>query len=314
MPFGELRGYAREVFLDQKIEELGRLYRSAQKDLKKKLLNVDITDFQKMRTEALLLQINREIAVLDKSVRTWAKKNLEKAYEHGLDLSQERLQKMGVTRYVNFDARIHRTAVNVLVDDVTVDFLTANQTIKNNVNRFIRLTQQRILEDSQISKMIAQGLVQGETRRTISDEILKGFKDRMGNEQFITINGRNYRPDAYSRLVARTRFVEASNRASINSSLQYGVDLVQVSVHSHQQEDPCSPYQGKIYSISGADPDFPPLTVSPPYHPNCKHQLLPITRESLEDRGLLEGSVRFSQSKREVGAKSFSEFEEEINV
>lgn len=312
MAFRELKGFAREIYLEQRVEELQSIYRNAQKSLKKKLENIDITDFQKARTEALLLQINKEIVALNYAVRNWSKGNMKLAYDGGIEIAEERLQKLGITRFVNFDARIHKSAIGVLVDDVTVDFLTANQSMKNNINRYIRLTQQRILEDSQISKLIAEGLVQGETRRTISDNILNEFRKRLEAEQLITINGRNYRPDYYSRLVARTRFVEASNRATLNTSLQYGVDLVQVSVHAQDVGDPCAQYQGKIYSISGGDPDFPPLEVSPPYHPHCKHFLLPITRESLEDRGLLEGAQKFSQSTRET--MSFKGFEEEINV
>lgn len=314
MAFNELRGFAREIALEKQVEELQTLYRKSQKDLKRRLETIDLSDFQKQRTEALLLQVNRQLAELDIAARKWSKKAVPMSYEMGLEIAEERLRKLDVTRFVNYDAQIHASAVAVLVDDVTLDLLTANQTIKNNVNRYIRLTQQRILEDREISKRVAEGLIQGETRRAVSDNILNDFRKRLGDEQFITINGRNYKPEAYSRLLARTRFVEATNRANINTSLQYGVDLVQVSVHYHPQTDPCSRHQGKIYSISGGDPDFPPLEESPPFHPNCRHQLLPITRESLEDRGLLEGSIKFSKSDREMGVSSFKEFEEEINV
>lgn len=314
MAFDELRGFAREIYLEKKVEDLQRTYKLAQKSLRKKLENIDLSDFQKVRTEALLSQVNREIAALDQSVRKWSKKNMKFAYNGGIEEAEDRLRKMGVTRFVNYDARIHRSAVNTLIDDVTLDFLAANQAMKAEISRYIRSTQQRLLEDREISRLLAQGLIEGETRRDISRTLTTEFRKRMKEERFMTINGRHYRPEAYSRLVTRTRFIEAQSQASVNTALQYGVDLVQVSVHHHPQEDPCSPFQGKIFSISGADSDFPPLTDRPPYHPNCKHVLLPITRESLEDRGLLENSVRFSNSNRPAGVRSFKEFEEEINV
>lgn len=313
MPFNELKGLERELFLKAKVEELQKIYGDAQKSLTKKLKKIDITDFQKTRTQALLVQVNAEIGELNKSVRSWSKSSIPSAYEEGIALAEDRLQAMKVTKFVNYDAQIHTSAVNVLTDQTTLDLLTANQSIKNNANRYIRLTQQRILEDKQISRLISQGLLEGEPRRTVSDSILKEFNKKLDAGQMITINGRNYNPKHYSKLLARTRFVESSNQASINTSLQYGVDLMQVSVHSlgdQGEDDPCRLHQGKIYSLSGGDPDFPPLKVTPPYHPHCKHFLLPITRESLEDRGLLEGASKFSKSKAKTG--NFTEFEKEV--
>lgn len=313
MPFNELKGFARELFLEERLRQLLRIYSKAQKDLVRKLSSINLTDFQKARTEYLLLQVNKEITSLNISVKKWAKKSMPEAYKFGLDLSEERLRSMNITKYVNYDAVIHKSAIGILVDEVTLDLLTANQTLKNNVTRYIRMTQQKILEDKQISKLIAQGLTEGQTRREISGTLLEEFKKRIGEEKLITINGRNYRPDAYSRMVTRARFTEASNQANVNAALQYGVDLVQVSVHSGSCPI-CNPYQGKIYSISGGHPDFPTLDTRPPYHPNCRHQLLPITVESLKARGLYESSVRFSNSKNEKGVGSFKEFEEAINV
>lgn len=313
MPFGELKGYARQIFLEEKVEQLAKVYRVAQKDLVKRLENINLTDFQKARTEALLMQVNQDITILNKRTRKWVKGSIKQAYEGGLDFSEERLRSLGITKYVNYDAVVHRSAVSVLVDEVTIDFLTSNQSLKNNVTRYIRATQQKILEDKQISRLIARGVLEGETRRQISGRLLEEFKKRLKTEQLITVKGRNYRPDAYSRMVTRARFMEASNQASVNAALQYGVDLVQVSVHSGSC-DTCNPYQGKIYSISGVDSDFPVLEIRPPYHPHCRHQVLPITKESLKDRGMYESSVRFSSSKNERGVRNFTEFEEAINV
>lgn len=311
MSFSELRGYGREIFLEKQIEQLAFIYRRAQKELVRKLQSIDITAFQRARSEALLAQINAQLDILNQQARAWSKSTIPTAYQHGLGISEDRLRALKITKYVNFDSQIHTSAINILMDDVTLDLITANQTIKRNVTKFIRQTQQQVLEDSQISKNIAQGMIGGETRKQISDRILADFQKQLGEEKFITINGRNYQPDAYSRMVARSRVGEASNQANVNAALQYGVDLVQVDVHSGSC-DICDPYQGKVYSISGNDPDFPALEDRPPYHPNCRHQLLPITRESLQNRGLMDGIVKYSN--KTGGVSTFSEFEETVNV
>lgn len=313
MPFEELRGLERELFIEKQIEELRKAYQRSQKRLLAILNQVDITDFNKARTQALLVQVNAEIIALNKLARNWAKEGIPEAYRRGFDLSAERLKKMNVTRFVSFDAKIHSSAVSTLIDDVTVTMLTANQTIKNNFSRFIRTTQQRILEDKEISKNIAAGLIQGEPRRAISDTLLNEFRKQLGNEQFITINGRNYRPDAYSRLVARTRTREASTQASINTGLQYGLDLQQVDVHTLDDCDVCKQYMGRIYSVSGSHPDFPRLTEKPPFHPNCKCNLIPVTIESLEERGILESAIKLSNSPN-AEVDSFAKFQELIGT
>lgn len=297
MPFTgpTLRGFAKEIYLDSRVEQLAKIYRASRIELLRLVNGIDVTEFQRARAEVLLAQVDREIERLNRLARGWTTSTMPIAYTHGLDVSEERLRALGITKYVNMSASVHKEAVAVLVDDVTLDLLVANQTIKRNVVRLVRATQQQVLEDRQISSLIAKGMVEGETRKQISDRIREQFEKQMGEGKLITVNGRNYDPEGYSRMVARSRVSEASNQANINASLQYGVDLVQVDIHAGSCEI-CDPYQGKIFSISGTDKDFPQLKERPPFHPNCRHQLLPMTREALEDRGQLQGAIRFSNA------------------
>lgn len=307
----DIKGFAKEIYMDKRIEQLTLIYRTTQKKLARIVRSVGVTDLQRTRASVLLVQVNREIAILNKRSKKWASKTMPVSYAHGLDITEERLRALGITKYVNMSAKIHTGAVNVLIDDVTVDLLVANQTMKKNVVRYIHATQQQALEDKQISRLIADGLIQGQTRKEISGRIQTQFEKLLKEEKFITINGRNYRPDAYSRLVARTRTLEASNQANVNATLQYGLDLVQVDIHAGSC-DICDPFQGKIYSISGNDTEFPALDERPPYHPNCRHVLLAMTRESLEERGILDGSIKYSNAS--TAATSISKYEEVINV
>jgi len=176
------------------------------------------------------------------------------------------------------------------------------------VNRYLRQTQQKILQDREISKLIAEGVLEGETRRAVSDKILTELRKNMGEERFVTIKGRNYKPDSYAELVARTRTKEATTEATLNTSLYYRVDLVQVDAHSDNCEY-CQLYAGRVYSISGNHPEFPELGEEPPYHPNCRCVLLPITEESIEDRGQYDSLVKLSNSDT-IKVDSFHRFEE----
>lgn len=310
MAFSELQGIEKKLYLETKIKELDRLYGQTQKKLLAQLAQVDITEFQRYRTEAILKQVNLTVKVLDGGARKWAVKTIPYAYKRGVDIAGQRLKALKVTDKIAFDAQIHTSGINILADQVTMDLLEANGSIRKNFSRFIRATQQRIIEDKMITRQIAEGLIRGEARRAVSDRMLNEFRKRLGEEKFITINGRNYRPDKYAKLVARTRTREATGQGTINSCLQYGMDLVQVDVHADACEY-CQQFMGRVYSISGNHPEFPMLSEEPPFHPQCECNLLPITEESLRSRGYYQQEVKLSNSPT-IKIPSFSRFEELI--
>jgi len=281
--FRNLSKIERELYLTEKINQLGSMYEKIQNELIAKLKDIDITAFEKWRTEALLRETNLIVKQLNNGTKIWVKKNIPFGYERGLDIAGERLKILGVTDSINYDATIHTSGVNTLVDEVTLELLEANGSIRKNINRFVRATQQKILEDKMISKMIAEGIIRGEARRTISDKILIELSKKMANGEFIIINGRHYQPKHYARLVARTRMREATTRGTVYTCLQYKNDLVQWSVHAGACEI-CQVLMGRVYSISGNDPEFPMLGEPPPVHPHCECVVVPVTRPFLQRR------------------------------
>ena len=311
MPFSELSSLAKELYLKQQIDRLITLYRTVQHRLAAELRRIDLTAFARGRAETLLAQVERIITGLNSGVYKWAKNSLPQSYERGIDLAAERLRALGVTRFVAYDANIHTSAINILVDDVSVELLMANDSMKKFFHRVIRQTQQRLLEDTEISRLIAEGLIEGQARRTVSDVILRELREKMGNEQFIIINGRNYKPESYASLIARTRTREATSLGTINTSLRYGIDLMQWDAHFEPCEY-CQQFSGRVYSISGADTDFPMLREKPPLHPNCKCIITPITRESLVRRGYLNEIIKLSSSPL-IEVDSFARFEEVLS-
>lgn len=307
MPFKELSPLAREVYLKTQVAQLRSLYRAQQIKLTNLVKSGELTDFSRARAEQLLKQVDEIVMSLNRGAVRWAEDTLPEAYVRGVDVAAERLKALNVTRFVSRNAQIHTAAVSVLIDDVSVDIISSNEGIRKFFNRFIRQTQQRIIEDQAISKMVAEGLVTGSTRRTVSDTILQELRKKMGAEQFLTINGRNYRPDSYAELLARTRTREATSQGSINTALRYGVDLVQIDVHAEVCEY-CQQYSGRVFSISGSDVDFPALTEKPPFHPNCICVPIPVTRSTLERRGYLDEIIKLSNSPK-IEVSSFARFE-----
>lgn len=304
----EFSNATRGLYLKTQVQALRAIYTAQQRKLRQIVAGVDSTDFQKFRAEALLKQIDEIVASLNVQTVKWADKALPQSYRQGIDIAAERLKALNVTRFVSYDANIHTAAIAALIDEVSVDLIGANTSIARFFNHYIRKTQQQLLQDREISLRIAEGFAGGETRRTVSDAILGDLRQKMQDEKFIVINGRNFQPDYYAELVARTRTREATTQGTINTSLRYGLDLVSWDVHEAACEY-CQQFEGRVFSISGNDPDFPALTIKPPVHPHCECNLSPTNRATLERRGYLDEIIKLSNNSK-IEIPSFSKFQE----
>lgn len=124
-------------------------------------------------------------------------------------------------------------------------------------------------------------------------KMLPGFVEalrREGVTAFIDKAGRHWSLHTYCAMVSRTTSRQAEVMAVLTADPEQ--DLYQISRHGTTC-GLCAPYEGRVYSKSGNDPDFPPLAdafgkVDPAgpnnlantwlnIHPQCLHVLLPWT-------------------------------------
>lgn len=122
---------------------------------------------------------------------------------------------------------------------------------------------------------------------------LPGFVEalrREGVTAFVDKAGRHWSLHTYCSMVSRTTSRQAEVLAVLTADP--GHDLYQISSHNTTCEL-CAPYEGRVYSKSGIDPDFPPLAaafgkVDPNgpdtlantwlnIHPGCLHSVYPWT-------------------------------------
>ena len=111
---------------------------------------------------------------------------------------------------------------------------------------------------------------------------------REGVTAFVDKAGRSWSLHTYGSMVLRTTSRQAEVLAGLTADPEQ--DLYQISSHGSTCAI-CAPLEGRVYSRSGKDPDFPPLAaafgkVDPAgpddlansylnIHPNCLHVLLP---------------------------------------
>ena len=170
---------------------------------------------------------------------------------------------------------------------------------KNNVTRITRLTQQSLLNERIIDATVAEAFNLGNLRKaatTLQTMFESDLLDMAANKRFVQAGSKKFTPSYYAEMVTRTKFHEAHSFAGLAQAKNYGTDLVQVSSHNTTTAI-CLPFEAKVFSVSGKDPRFPPLTETPPYHPNCLHLIFPTFESAMEVQGTLKAFSAFSEGR-----------------
>ena len=177
------------------------------------------------------------------------------------------------------------TLVQNLMGEITDSAMTAMATVQSAVVGRTEPDVYRRVGLEQVAHMQAAGRGANIT--------VPGFVEalrREGITAFVDRVGRNWSLHTYCSMVTRTTSRQAEVMAVLTADPEQ--DLYQISRHGTTC-GLCAPYEGRVYSKSGADPDFPPLAdafgkVDPDgpnsltntylnIHPNCLHVLLPWT-------------------------------------
>lgn len=116
---------------------------------------------------------------------------------------------------------------------------------------------------------------------------------------------------AYAELILTSAQNEIENISSLNFATNNGYDLVQMTQHFNSCAI-CMPYQGRVYSVSGKNPDYPYLYDTPwsemfqNFHPNCRHLLNPWV-EYLQTPNELGIMKEYSNRSFEIGGQGWTE-------
>lgn len=249
------------------------------------------------------VQLNKLYAKMNLVFSSWAKKEIPKSYARSLGLIQKRIKagvfiveraKKGLRDLLQ--AKASRQIVQGLYFSTVESFLTASMAGKQNLRNLFIQTQQMLVNESMVNVAVATGFEMGDLRE--AKTLLKGLFETpiweaTKKKQFIQAGRYKYRPHYYAELVARTKFHQAHSQAALMQGLNYGTDLQQVSTHNTTTKI-CIPFEGKIFSTSGKSKRFPPLTDTPPYHPNCLHLIFPTFESAMEVQGTLKRFSEFS--------------------
>lgn len=258
-------------------------------------------------------RINREVRAQYEEARKITKElvndTIPKIYSQQVkeQLTRIKYKNLPVQKMVNYKDFISTNMVkqsiwsllNETISTYNAGYLSGEKTL----TRLASLTQQVLLSEKEVEKQISKGFIKEGKIYGSKKRLQKEFMKKSLDGKYITIFDKNGKQEqwkikAYTELVARTKLHEASTQAVINTSAAVGADLIQVSSHNTQTAYDAQ-FEGKIFSLTGNDPDFPAVEDLPPFHPNCRHTISIVFKEALAQQGTLQKYIDFSNGEIE---------------
>ncbi len=268
------------------VDRLAGFYGRAADRIRAGLQALDPGRFDPTKAEKALVRARTTVKALNEASTEWVDSTVDSAYEKGARTARTILEILGKrpVKPQTYDGKRN------LKDDVAEALIRANNSMLKVSQDFVALSamaaktiNQAALQEfdfeeveGQMTSLAQQAVAQESSRKDLAGQIRSELGSRISDNNLIEINGKQWNARAYSDMVARTTIRDAQTAATLDLCREYDNDLVEVSSHDTKCEE-CAPYEGQIYSISGKNPNYPPLVEAPPFHPNCEHSLLPTT-------------------------------------
>jgi len=252
-------------------DRLLKYYKDAFEQLLRKISSAPGADWNRYY-KRLLKEIEKAVAELDKAAAMELAEITQKAYSAAEAKALAAIQEAAGP----FGGKLNRNVIQLIAENAVDEMVSANHYFGRRLADNIR----QIGLDAIAEKTATAQTVRKAQKRIIQRLKADGMTSVTGDA------GKQYRLDSYAELVARTTTREATNTGTTNTAEQLGYDLVKFSSH-YPTCEVCAPIQDRVFSISGKDPRFPPLSSVPGFdkgfktvHPHCRHVLV-ITIEAL---------------------------------
>lgn len=252
--------------------DLIKLYKKAQQDLIDEIIvlankgNISTAKFKK----ALLDKVNITLEKLLEESKEWSEEAIPEAYRLGvLEADADILEAF---KAAGVDPPKFPPTFSVIDNEVVAVLLEG---VNDNFDQIAATTQRTLEKKFTTGQTLKQA--QAQLLETLEKEGMTAFTFKRNGKDV------NLPLSSYTETVIRSTTAEVTNQASIRRTMRGGGDLVKMT--SHLESCPiCWPLQGRVYSISGTDPEYPPLETAfsgqhANIHPNCRHRLKPYILE-----------------------------------
>lgn len=226
---------------------------------------------------SVLKQLERLMKQLEAETGQYISTEIPRQYKKALDDTYAYFKRNNLQmKRPDMFSHIHSDAVSELANEMRYHINQGISIAGRRVMRYLDTAKDNALRQAGLRS----AALKAAAGQTVAD-MQKDLMQRLANDGFLTVQygtgKRAYQVglDSYAAMVARSTTREAGNLARENQLTENGYDLLMMTEH-YPTCEACAVLQGRVYSISGRDKRFPPLSRAFPsgyrnVHPNCRH-------------------------------------------
>lgn len=226
---------------------------------------------------SVLKQLERLMKELEAETGQYISTEIPRQYKKVLDDTYAYFKRNNLQmKRPDMFSHIHSDAVSELANEMRYHINQGISIAGRRVMRYLDTAKDNALRQAGLHS----AALKAAAGQTVAD-MQKDLMQRLANDGFLTVQygtgKRAYQVglDSYAAMVARSTTREAGNLARENQLTENGYDLMMMTEH-YPTCEACAVLQGRVYSISGRDKRFPPLSRAFPsgyrnVHPNCRH-------------------------------------------
>lgn len=168
-------------------------------------------------------------------------------------------------------AAVQAEAVDQLYGELTDSLMQARNTVRSQVKAVIHNIGRREVLLSLL------GDTARDSRIKTSEQLAASLRQQ-GITGFVDKAGKRWKLDTYAEMFVRTKTREAVTQGAVTRYAAHGVTMVQISSHASSCQI-CEPLQGRVMRLDGQLEAVNGVNIYalqlPPFHPNCRHVVLP---------------------------------------
>lgn len=258
------------------LDVLIEIYREAQARLAE-IITGNYGAGTKTYYNSVLKQLERLMKQLEAETGQYISTEIPRQYKKALDDTYAYFKRNNLQmKRPDMFSHIHSDAVSELANEMRYHINQGVSIAGRRVMRYLDTAKDNALRQAGLRS----AALKAAAGQTVAD-MQKDLMQRLANDGFLTVQygtgKRAYQVglDSYAAMVARSTTREAGNLARENQLTENGYDLMMMTEH-YPTCEACAVLQGRVYSISGRDKRFPPLSRAFPsgyrnVHPNCRH-------------------------------------------
>lgn len=286
-------------------EELIAQYVLTDERLRGLVQSLEDGNISERRRQQLLQQVDAIVEELTSKAGQGLANLIGSEYRNGAAVAVEQMTAAGIASEVINDSLkvfVHQRAAQAISDEGFYSILEASEHMSLDAKRRI---------ENAISLANERSLLQGGSRRQATKDAIAQVNSQ-GITGMVAKNGAKIPADKYMAGVVQYHQRKAHVTGTEQMAVQNSQDLVYINSVGITCTL-CAKYQGRVYSISGADKRFPKLELRPPYHSHCVHSISVWVEEytSAEEveQAIKDSNREFKDDRTEANIKRYNELQ-----